>query len=268
MANMAAFYETRTALRNFVDYSYPLTFEEFQEVPDDKKVAVLYLQFFNEITLAWDKANTLDFIDGEDGVEITLQYLQKLVCDRHVKGHVKKKVSDKYFFEHPDECEERRMLESDPRNFYAGFIYRVIYNALYCICHDRKCDKDRMENEMFATITCGEDEFSLFDTVSDKKGDASSVSESENFEKEFWSIIEDAGIEAEKVMRYLLSGNESDLKKLSRSCKRYEGDPLRDVEVNKDSLPAILGHLRKRFLSLSQSSPCGSYISTFESVMA
>lgn len=260
MASMAAFYETRNTLRNFVDYTEPLSFEEWKAIPDDSKAAVLYLQFFDQITLAWDKANKFDFVSSEEGVEIALQYLQKLVCDRYLKGHIKHKVSNEYFNSHPEECEERRILESDPRNFYGGFIYRVMYNSLYIICHDIQSVKDRWEFETSSIIQYDGEELCLFDTMADVSGSASDVSDSNNFEREFWAVIEDTGLEAEKVMRYLLSHNKEDLKKMSKKAKAKHADPLSDVEVPIDSVQSIIDRIKQKFLDLPYDSPCGSYI--------
>ena len=204
MATLAAFYETRDTLSNYINYTEPLSFDEWKATPDDQKAAVLYLQFFNEITLAWNKANSYDFINGEEGVETALQYLQKLVCDRYIKGHPKKKVSVEYFYEHQDECEERRLIEENPKNFYAGFIYKVMYNALYCICHDPQSVKDKWDYETSSIVNYKGEELCLFDNVADPNGSATDVSDSATFENEFWSVIETTGVKAEKVMRYLI----------------------------------------------------------------
>lgn len=266
MATLAAFYETRDMFRNYYKYIEPLTFEEWSALSDDDKLTVLFLQYFPEITLAWDKANVFDFIEGEEGVSTTLQYLQKQICDCYIKGHPKKKVSKEYFNAHPDECEERRVIEENPKKFSAAYIYKVCYNSLYCICHDLKSVKDRWENETSSIVTYGEDELSLFDIIEDKHGSIFDVVDAKDFEEEFWAIIEDTGVSAEKIMRYLLSGNKADLKKVNASSESYKLDPLRDVEVSKETLISVLDHLRKKFLSLSASSPCRSYISTFEAL--
>ena len=221
MARVASLYETRNCYRNFLEINIPLTFEQWNELPHDKKAIALYLQFFNEIVLAWEKANTIDFIDCEDGVEVINQYLEKNVS----------------------------IIEKDPKRFTANYIYRVAYNCMYCICHDRKCDKDRLENETSAIISHDGDEIDLTEFAT--KGDtAASEFEKDSFEREFWSIIEDSGIEAEKVMRYLLSNNEADLKKMSKRNRNYNNDPLRDVEVSLEDAGSIIDKLREIFSSI------------------
>lgn len=264
MANMAAFYETRNCFCNFIDYTEPLSFDEWAKVPEDRKVAFLFVQFFKEITLAWDKANQFDFIEGEEGVTTVLQYLQKQVCDTYIKGHPKKKVSKVYAAAHPDECEERHMIEEKPERFSPGYIYRTAYNAMYCICHDLKSVKDRWDFETDSVVMYDGKELSLFDTFADKGGSVADLHDSESFEDEFWSIIEDTGLSGEKVMRYLLSENKADLLKLSPSSRLYkQGDPLRDVEVSLERAEEIIAELKEAFLSLPKSSPCRAYISQF-----
>ena len=228
MAKVAALYETRTLYRNFLNIEESLTFDQWNSLPHNKKAAALFVLFFNEIVLAWEKANTIDFIDCEDGVDVVNQYLEKNVP----------------------------IIENDPKRFTAAYIYRVAYNCMYCICHDRKCDKDRLENETSSVVMSDGKEVNLLDFVSSKSDVQNDVAD-DMLSREFWSVIEDSGLEAQKVMRYLLSNNEDDLKKLSKRNKNYEIDPLRDVEVSLDNVQTIIEELREKFLSASTNSMIG-----------
>lgn len=238
MARIGAFYDTRKLYIELTGYTDTLSFEEWMNNPDDLKAALLFVQFYNQIVLAWDKANTLDFIESEEGVTTMLQYLQKNVS----------------------------IIKNAPARFTPAYIYKVAYNCLYCICHDRKCDKDRLNNETSSVVCYDGKELSLFDTMSDPKGDAAQSSEAAEFEKEFWRVIEDAGMPAEKVMRYLLSNNSADLKALNCRCKRYKEDPLRDIEVSIESVDSILEALREKFLDMPADSECGKYIAKLQSI--
>jgi len=261
MANLSAFYDTRDCFKKNICYNNPLSYDEWAQVPDDQKVVFLFVQFFDEITLAWTKANAFDFIAPEEGVETVIQYLQKQVCDRYIKGHPKRKVSNSYFNSHRTECEEHRIIEENPKRFSPGYIYRIAYNCLYCICHDLKSVQDRWVNEVDPIVVLGEDELNLIDyNPSSRVASAEVIYEAESFENEFWDIIEDMGVDAEKVMRYLLSGDEKDLKKLSKRNSDYATDPLRDVEVSLEAAREIINQLKERFLSLSVDSKCGNYI--------
>lgn len=271
MAKVAAFYDTRKLLIESTGYTSPLTFEEWKAQPDSLKAGLLFIQFFNEITLAWDKANTLDFIEAEDGVSTVCQYLEKQVkqVTYFFKDNPSKKAPAEFRKSNPDKCVvvTRRIIEEHPDKFSPAYIYTVAYNCLYCICHDRKCDKDRLENETFGIVKSSDGtELDIFDFTADNSGSAEDVSDRSSFETEFWSVIENAGLPAEKVMRYLLTKNEEDLKALTSRSKRYKDDPLRDIEVSLDKVDSIIAKLREMFMELPYDSFCGSYISQFASI--
>lgn len=228
MAKTYSLYQTRSFYRDYLDIKNPLTFDQWNTLPRYEKSIALYLQFFDQIVMAWDKANTLDFIDCEDGVEIVNQYLEKNVP----------------------------IIEAHPERFTPNYIYQVAYNCMYCICHDRKCDKDRLNNETPGIISTDEGEINLLELATDHKS-AEDVAENNSFEKEFWSLIEDSGVEAEKVMRYLLSNNESDLKKVAKRNRNYKNDPLRDVEVSLDDAQSIISKLREALSSVPANSLLG-----------
>lgn len=231
MANVAALYETRNFYRNSLQIFQPLTFKQWNELDRNIKAAGLFLNFFDQIVLAWEKANTIDFINCEDGVEVINQYLEKNVS----------------------------IIESKPDRFSPSYIYTVAFNCMYCICHDRKCDKDRLENETPRYVSKDGKDVDLLDFV---KGDNDNFTEveSSSIEREFWALIEDDGLEAEKVMRYLLTQNEADLKKLTKRNKNYEKDPLRDVEVSIDKVDEIMKRLREKFSAVSSNSYLGQKI--------
>lgn len=267
MATLAAFRETKDYFSSYFTYEKPLTFDEWVKLSDEKKLAVLFLQFYNEIVLAWDRANSFDFIESEEGVTTIVQYLQKHVCDRYIKGHPKRKVSAEYFYSHLDECEERRILEENPAKFNPAYIYRIAYNSLYCICHDLKSVKARWDNETSRYVNYNDTELDLLDMIQDTRTSVAESSECRSFEEEFWKVIEDEGTGAAKVMRYLLSGNAADLKKLNVRDKDRDLDPLKDVEVSLEEVDNIICRLRSKFLAMSVNSPCGSYISKFKSLL-
>lgn len=229
MAQVAALYETRNLYREFLTINNPLTFEEWNKLPKDIKAVALYLQFFNEIVLAWEKANTLDFINCEDGVEIVNQYLEKNV----------------------------EIIEKHPERFTPNYIYKVSYNCMYCICHDRKCDKDRYENETSAIVSTADGEVNLIDEFEASDSDVPEEADRSAIQREFWALVENQGVETEKVMRYLLTNNEQDLKKLSKRNRNYAKDPLKDVEVPFDKVDDIISNLRELLSSVSSNSALG-----------
>lgn len=269
MSRFNAFYDTRRLFLTALEYARPLTFEEWKAKPNDLKAAYLYVQYYSEITLAWDKADSLDWGDDQEGVSTILQYLRKNVSTIQYfqKADPSKKANSEFRAANPDGYVkvERRIIEEDPSKFSPGYIYRVAYNCLYCICgHDRQCDKDRMNYETSAITTTSEgEELSVFDSYVDKNLCIESTLNRKDLEFEFWSMIEEAGAPAEKVMRYLLSQDPASLKALNSRNRRYKLDPLRDVEVSLEAVDDILQDLRERFLSMPSNSACGQYISTF-----
>ena len=236
MANLTAFYDTRNLFREFTGYTKPLSYEEWNSRPTSHKAALLFIQFFSQITLAWEKANAFDFIDGEDGVSTMCQYLEKNVP----------------------------ILEQNEKRFTPSYMYRVAYNCLYCICHDRLCDKERWENETPRIIEVDGKEFDLFDAISDLNGSAEDCAERDEMEREFWEVIEDVGVKAEKVLRYLIANcDKAELKKVNSRTKRYDIDVLRDVNVTVEEAAQIIDDLKKRFLALPEGSACKDYIAKF-----
>ena len=271
MSRFAAFYETRNLFISTIGYKEPLSYEEWTKKPDDLKAAFLFVQFFNEILLAWDKADSLDFGDDSEGVSTILQYLEKQVSTMKYfrKDDPTKKATAEFRRQHPDEyiAKEQRMLEDDPKRFTPQYIYRVAYNCLYCICgHDRQRDKDIINNEVSLIVESDGEELNLLDIYADSTTSTDFVSEESEFNNEFWAIVEGAGMSAEKVMRYLLSGDKSDLRALTHRSKHYKDDPLRDVEVSIEDVDRIIEDLKSRFLELSANSYCGQYVAKMASM--
>ena len=155
------FYETRSLFTNYLGYSKPLSYDEWNTLPSEDKAAALFVQFFDEITYAWYKQDTfLRYSTDEDGVSTVLQYLQKNVP----------------------------ILEGNPKKFTAAYIYRVAYNCLYCICHDIKSAKERVEKEMSNIVEGPDGPMNLFDFFEAVCEDTN-MSDEERVD--FWDIVGD-----------------------------------------------------------------------------
>lgn len=59
-------------------YQFPMSYEEWMNVPDDYKCAALFINFYDTITLAWQKQKVY-FLEDEDAVSMIIQYLLKNV---------------------------------------------------------------------------------------------------------------------------------------------------------------------------------------------
>lgn len=228
--NLTSFYETRDLFLEYTQYSAPLSFDEWSKLPEDennkdysqssecKKTAVLYLQFFPEIIAAWQMANSYDFIPAEDGVTIVLQYLRK----------------------------NAPKIEQDSKRFTASYIYRVAYNCMYCICHDRICDKERWANETPNIVGYGDDQVDLFDLVStDGQDPVLDKLERETIEALFWNEIKEAGPKAEKLAYYLLNQDNEYKKAIRPSSKKYI-DELSAINLIDEEIEPLMEQLRSR----------------------
>lgn len=217
MANLTALYETRNLFISYTSYVKSLSFEQWMAVPEDQKAAVLFVEFFEQICMAYNKVNRFDVIPCDDAVSIVLQYLQKNVA----------KIKD------------------DSNRYRPGYIFTVAYNCMYTLLEGDKLSLRVAETPDTYREFDGA-EVSVFDTLGISSDSAEDTYELESLRDRVWQVIEDSGLEAKKVANYLLSGNLDDLKKVNPRSKRYADDPLRDVEVSLESLESIVQDLKKK----------------------
>lgn len=236
-----AFADTRNLFREYIGYTQPLSFEEWNRRPQDQKAVILYVQFYEQITLAWEKTKSF-FAQTEDGVDTIVQYLMKNVP----------------------------IIEQNPNRFKQSYIYQVAYNCLYCISHDIQRDKDRwaLETSNIAGEYDNGVEIDLFDTIIDNCQD----SEGNMTRKMFWTVIEQMGPETEKVINYLLNGQslgkatfrmsdpslkpswekktarEKDQAMLAYTAGKsnYDLDPLKDISVSAERAEEIIKELQEK----------------------
>lgn len=98
---MTEFYETKTRYVSATNCEYPISFEDWLKLPDDKKAAALYVNFFETIVLAYIKS-TATCVEEQDLLSTLLQYLVKNVP----------------------------VIKKDKRKYNGNYIYRVSYNAM------------------------------------------------------------------------------------------------------------------------------------------
>ena len=158
------FYQTRQLFRDYTGYVNPLSFDAWDSLPSDQKAAVLFLQFFDQITLAWEKTKSV-YSAEEDGVSEVVRYLEKNVAKIH----------------------------DDPKRFTPAYIYKVAYNCMYCVCRDPNRFKRQYENECSNIQGSGEDEFDLFDLEVDACDvySESMTNTKDTASIEIWEIVKD-----------------------------------------------------------------------------
>lgn len=173
------FYTTRAMFRNYIGYTKPLTFDEWMSIDDDKKAAVLYVQFFDEITLAWYKLKTAAAIE-EECVSEVMMYLVKNVP----------------------------IIKENPARFKPNYIYRVCYNCIYCKSIDpykgQTAKTSWYNNTVSPYIKASADseEINIFDTLVSESDDVDYIIAREHL----WQIISSMGSDAEAVVDELLGG--------------------------------------------------------------
>lgn len=134
------FKEAKERYESAIGKKAPITFEEWFTLPDSHKAAALFINFYNQITLAWTKAKA-DFTEDEDGLSTVMQYLMKNVP----------------------------IIEANPNKYSETYIYRVAYNCMGCLRRN-KTDVARCKecvSEWHSKDSCygGSDESSYFDFI-------------------------------------------------------------------------------------------------------
>lgn len=136
-----AFKETYNLFKTFTHYTRPLSYMEWMDLPSDYRTAVLYVQFYDQITLAWYKLKT-DATYDEEVIDEVIKYLMK----------------------------NTPIIEENPTRFSEKYIYRIMYNAIYCKSIDpwkgqtAKTSKYNNEVSQFARNDSG-DMVDLFATL-------------------------------------------------------------------------------------------------------
>lgn len=171
---MNQFEETKNVYEQALTVNFPLSYDGWLAVRDDLKAAALYVQFYNAITLAWQKAKS-DFTPEEDGVSILMQYLIKNVP----------------------------IIENSANKYCANYIYTVAYNCMGCL---RRIKRD-INNHKYtqSNIVCdGDDEYDLFEKIVDENSDPLELSLKRRCSEEIYYIIEKLDSDERSYIDFLL----------------------------------------------------------------
>lgn len=197
-----------------IGYEFPISYEEWYHAEDDQKAALLFVNFYKEIVLAWSKW-VVPFLDTDEGVSIAMQYITKQIT----------------------------RLNSDPKLFTPQYFYRVMWNAFGSVIKSKVVDKRRSELEIsryynetdcMGTSVCVD----LGDLMPSYDDDY----EVAKAREAVWNIIESLGLKAEKVVNKLLNPKDS-LKRQTRNIPAHQMDRLRDVTVSPEEYVAIMATL-------------------------
>lgn len=168
------FYETRRIFKEYIHFQFPVTFDQWNTLPQDHKAAWLYVQYFNQIISAWYRSKSF-YASEQEGVETICQYLLKNVP----------------------------VIEKNPKRFTPSYIYRVAYNCLYCISHDRVGDRLRYELESSNVVPTSDGELDTFDLIEDER---SNPDDYKDDREDLWNSLLQLGQDAIEFASYLIDG--------------------------------------------------------------
>jgi len=192
------FARTRRDFSEYTGISSPISYEEWSQQSEDMKAALLFVNFYEQITFAWYKSST-EYVYEEDGVDEAINICCKL-CGTSLKRLQK------------DTKSESSMT---PDTFQPRYMYRVMKNAFDCLVYtkngtkteyhpdDKKnpennrrvqsqyfVDSSGVEQDMLATINGSKD---LLETIENER--LWSVMQSEDDNEDVQYIID-------RLMRY------------------------------------------------------------------
>lgn len=131
------FYSTYKLYRDYVGIKGNISYSRWSRLPEKLQAAALYVQFYNEITLAWKKTKT-DWAIEDASVEEINRVLMKNVP----------------------------IILDDKDRYSPNYIYKVCHNALYCINIDPKTSWRIYHNEVSESFDVGDGaEWSWFDVI-------------------------------------------------------------------------------------------------------
>lgn len=136
------FYDTYKLFKDYIGYTQPMTFDQWASLPYDWMPSALYVQFYNQIKMVWNQIKH-PCVEPAEVVDTVLQYLEKNVPK----------------------------ILSDPKRFYAGYIYKITYNCVACLTVKPESKyRRRYDSIYFSTTIDGNDEelevyYNIPDTV-------------------------------------------------------------------------------------------------------
>ena len=205
------FYTTRNLFRDYVTSSIsnynaetPLSFDEWNKLPQTHKAAVLYLQFFDQIMLAYYKTRR-EYATDADAVSEVMQYLIKNVGK----------------------------IEEDSKRFKPSYIYKITWNCLSCLFWDdpsysiRKRTYDNERSNI--TTTASGEELNLYDTVKSRYSDLYDEIHDTEVKARFWELLEDADAQTLDVVARLINDHSERRRRVSEARKLEIIQELREL---------------------------------------
>lgn len=200
---MSQFRTTRNLyLEALSEFQFPLTYDAWLAADDEYKAVLLFVNFFDEIELAWYKER-FSYVLEEDAVSTVNMYLMKNV----------------------------EKIKAEPKRFTPNYIYRVAANCIYCL-REPQVEINRDKFEVSNEVTVGDDVVNLYD-LAPSVDDSYEVKQAK---EAVWEIIAKMGPKAEKVANKLLNPDDS----LSAARKKTGVDRLENVSVSPAEFTEIM----------------------------
>ena len=221
-ANNYQFIQTRDMFREYLsNYPKELTYEEWKNADSEDQAALLFINFYQEVTLAWYNAivsRDIAYVTQEDGISTVLQYLMKNV----------------------------EYIQADSKKYSKQYIYRVCYNCIGCLPRsvtESNRNECEISNEYVEESVTGEVSINLWDLVPSEDEDM----ETQETKEAIWNIIRHMGPKAEKVVNHLINPKDT-LHKVAHSSPERETDRLADVSVSDAEYEEILAELKQKLM--------------------
>lgn len=217
--NYSPFISTKQMFREYlVGYSFPITYATWAEADDEDKAALLFVNFYSQITLAYANVVTkynADYIISEDAVSNVLGVLIK---------------------------NSNILTESEDgsKRFTPGYFYSVCWGCIFSMVRSIATQK-RNEHELSNELS--DDDGDVLVNLFDLSPAVDDTYELKQAKEAIWDIIVHMGPKAEKVANHLINSKDT-LHKISKSSSEYSSDRLADVSVTSSEYEKIVAALR------------------------
>lgn len=196
---MSQFLDTYKMFNEYLDTTLPISYEEFYNLPEEKRAAALYVNFYREINIAWSSF-TAPHIYEEDALDTVIQYLDK----------------------------NAKLMINDPKRYTAKYVYRVVHNCLHCLCVNVQKTKDRYKKEISMSLYDDNDnEMNIIDFAITHL-DIYKVNDTSDLEEWVKNCI--SQISSKRVINEVTKFLEEDKKDISEGSKAILRHYLKDFE--------------------------------------
>ena len=193
------FISTRRLFEEYIGYTHPYTYDEWNKLPKDYKTSALYVQFFDQILFAYYNKRKPSGTE-EECVETVIQYLMKNVP----------------------------IIEANSLKYTPAYIYRVCANCIYCV-GESIGPVTRYKLEISNNTIMFDEPADIFDYTEDKR-----FSDEHDYDKKymisrFWKYIDSL---EEDVQMYvsiiLLGGNGVNKCRFNKNKQEIAKNKLKD----------------------------------------